>query len=173
MGTFLRGGVLSSDKLILKVSDTNGFLDGKTLQIGDVFSGGYICPEEMYPGRMKIFSTPEFIGNVADILGEEAVTAVRHELAENILSLSELFAFDERFAFDGARIDDSAINKGDTTADEQVNIADVLATNQYLLGIHKPSNYGILAADVDHNGRVEDADALKILKSVVGLETLE
>lgn len=62
---------------------------------------------------------------------------------------------------------------GDIDGNEIVDIIDVLVLNQYLVGIYQPSDAGIDAADVDHNGKVEDADSMKILKSIVGLETLE
>jgi hypothetical protein len=62
---------------------------------------------------------------------------------------------------------------GDVDGNKIVDIIDVLVLNQYLVGIYQPSDAGIDAADVDHNGKVEDADSMKILKSIVGLETLE
>lgn len=62
---------------------------------------------------------------------------------------------------------------GDIDGNEEIDITDVLALNQYLLGVYRPDSAGIASADVDHNGKVDDADALKILKSVVGLEALE
>ena len=66
-----------------------------------------------------------------------------------------------------------SIKNGDVNVDGTIDIIDVLALNQYLLGIYKPSDAGIDAADVNYDGVVDDADAMKILKSLVGLETLE
>lgn len=60
---------------------------------------------------------------------------------------------------------------GDVDDDKDVDIVDVLILNQYLLGIHPSINNA--SADVNHNGSIDDADAMMILKSLVGLETLK
>ncbi len=62
---------------------------------------------------------------------------------------------------------------GDIDGSGEVNIVDVLALNQYLLGVYEPDNAGISSADVNHDGNVDDADSMMLLKSLVGLETLE
>ncbi|HAJ96888.1 MAG TPA: hypothetical protein DCO72_04045 [Ruminococcus sp.] len=62
---------------------------------------------------------------------------------------------------------------GDVNHDEVISISDVLALNQYLLGVYEPDNAGISSADVNHDGNVDDADSMMLLKSLVGLETLE
>ncbi|MEE5992984.1 MAG: glycosyl hydrolase [Oscillospiraceae bacterium] len=59
---------------------------------------------------------------------------------------------------------------GDVDGNEEVDIADVLAINQYLLGLNVTINSK--NADVDNNGKVNDTDALNILKSLVDLVTL-
>ena len=69
-------------------------------------------------------------------------------------------------------LDEENILNGDIDGSGQVNIVDVLALNQYLLGVYQPSDYGILAGDVNHNGTIDDGDALTILKSIVGLAGL-
>ncbi|MEE5992118.1 MAG: dockerin type I repeat-containing protein [Oscillospiraceae bacterium] len=116
--------------------------------------------------KVEYPSEVNYLGFGTDIFGEEFLTVIRHEMADNIKKYSSLgWNSNEPF--------ESLIVKGDMTEDENVSIVDALATNQYLLGIHKPSNYGILAADVNHDGSVTDADSLMILKSLVGLETLE
>ncbi len=62
---------------------------------------------------------------------------------------------------------------GDIDGSGEVNIVDVLALNQYLLGVYEPDNAGISSADVNHDGNVDDADSMMLLKSLVGLETLQ
>ena len=97
-----------------------------------------------------------------DLLGEEFKNVIRHELVTewNFYNLI-------------GDVSNVEITNGDATADGETGIVDVLAVNQSLLGIRTLSNYGVLASDVNHNDTVEDADAMKILKSLVGLETLE
>ena len=64
------------------------------------------------------------------------------------------------------------VNYGDVDNDGDVDIVDVLRLNQYLLSLTKIDEAGIKNADVNHNGTLEDADAMTILKSLVGLATL-
>ena len=61
---------------------------------------------------------------------------------------------------------------GDINGNDTIDIVDVLALNQYLLSLRQLDEAGLKSADVDNNGKVDDADAIKILKSLVGLETL-
>lgn len=135
------------------------FVGDKVLQVGDCFYMDDMivaetAPPYVYPEKL------EFIGNGADLFGDNFNKVMKHEVAVSIAQ-----GFDD--------IDESLITKGEVTENGTVGIVDVLATNQYLLGVYHPSNYGILAADVNRNGKVEDADAMMILKSLVGLETLE
>ena len=61
---------------------------------------------------------------------------------------------------------------GDVDEDGDVDIVDVLRLNQYLLSLSEVSTQGQYNADVDNNGIVQDADAMNILKSLVGLVSL-
>ncbi len=58
---------------------------------------------------------------------------------------------------------------GDVDGSGVVDIVDVLALNKYLLGVGDVSDAGRTAADVDKNKKVEDSDAMNILKYVVKL----
>ena len=69
--------------------------------------------------------------------------------------------------------ENSNVVVGDVDESGTVGIVDVLAVNQALLSIRSLSEYGELAGDVNHNGTLDDGDAMKILKSLVGLETLD
>jgi len=61
---------------------------------------------------------------------------------------------------------------GDFDGSGSVDIADVLALNQYLLGINDISKDAQLCVDVNNDGFVSDSDAMQILKSLVGLAKL-
>ena len=62
---------------------------------------------------------------------------------------------------------------GDIDSSGEVNIIDVLALNQYLLSLRQLDEAGLNCADVNHNGTIDVGDAVKILKSLVDLETLD
>ena len=61
---------------------------------------------------------------------------------------------------------------GDANEDGVVDVVDVLLVNKVLLGIAQFEGDGRLNADVDNNGKIEDVDAMNILKSVVKLVEL-
>ncbi|MEE5993053.1 MAG: dockerin type I domain-containing protein [Oscillospiraceae bacterium] len=65
---------------------------------------------------------------------------------------------------------DEEVVYGDVDGNGEVDIADVLTFNQHLLGLNVTINSK--NADVDKNGKVNDTDALNILKSLVDLVTL-
>ena len=149
-------------------------IDGKELQVGDIIGsteGSEWMVQEVIPPTYCPFNAPEYgrscaltyIGNGVDLLGEEFKNVIRHEL---------VVKWDIGYELTGDT-GNVEITNGDATADGETGIADVLAVNQSLLGVRTLSNYGVLASDVNHNDTVEDADAMKILKSLVGLETLE
>ena len=149
-------------------------IDGKELQVGDIIGsteGSEWMVQEVIPPTYCPFNAPEYgrscaltyIGNGVDLLGEEFKNVIRHEL---------VVKWDIGYELTGDT-GNVEITNGDATADGETGIVDVLAVNQSLLGIRTLSNYGVLASDVNHNDTVEDADAMKILKSLVGLETLE
>jgi len=137
---------------------------------------------------------PKYIGNALAMFGEEFKPVLENEMyiapnaiiedknaydvtSDNqIVKIGEFKDIDARPSDKIGYIvtgDNQIIKLGDVTIDEYVSIIDVLAVNQALLGIHSLSEYAKIAADVNHNGTVDDADAMMILKSLVGLETLE
>ncbi len=63
------------------------------------------------------------------------------------------------------------VTYGDVDGDGAVSIIDVLTLNQYLLGIGDIETEYLENADVDHNGLLEDSDAMTILKYLVKLAT--
>lgn len=63
------------------------------------------------------------------------------------------------------------VTYGDVDGDGAVSIIDVLTLNQYLLGIGDIEPEYLGNADVDHNGLLEDSDAMTILKYLVKLAT--
>lgn len=172
-------------------SDTRGvteskyvdaLLDGKELAIGDLVKISNYQTLEGYPMQYSVAHpdydidgnelTPsaEYVGNALELFGEEFKKVLVNEvyLAPNYV-IGGIGVRESAELIDSNHI----IKKGDVTETGTVGVVDVIATNQYLLGIYQPSNYGILSADVNRNGTVEDEDAMMILKSLVGLETLE
>lgn len=63
----------------------------------------------------------------------------------------------------------SFIPFGDTNADQEISIVDVLALNKNLLAGEPLCNRGKNAADYDGDGMITAADSLCILKSTIGL----
>ena len=61
---------------------------------------------------------------------------------------------------------------GDLDGNGEVSIIDVLLLNQYLLSLHQIPEERLPLADVNHDGSINDSDAITILKSLVGLATL-
>ena len=64
------------------------------------------------------------------------------------------------------------LKKGDIDGSGEVDIVDVLAINQALLGLREFSETAVAVADVNGNGSLDDGDAVMILKSLVGLTVL-
>ena len=61
---------------------------------------------------------------------------------------------------------------GDVDCDGDVDIVDVLRLNQYLLSLAEITPEGEKNADVDLNQKINDTDAMNILKSLVNIVTL-
>ena len=137
---------------------------------------------------------PEYVGNAVEMFGEafEAVLENEMYLAPNIIiedrngydvtSDNQIVMTEALKAVDTSLSDkvgyivtgdNQIIKLGDVTIDEAVSIIDVLAVNQALIGVRSLGEYGELAGDVNHNGTLDDGDAIKILKSLAGLETLD
>ena len=78
----------------------------------------------------------------------------------------------ERFYYDDNNDNESLVSlniAGDVTEDGTVDIVDVLALNQYLLGLADISDSGKISADVDSNNIINDTDSMNILKYLVNL----
>ncbi len=68
---------------------------------------------------------------------------------------------------------DSKVTKyGDANTDNKVDILDVIVINKAMLGSMQLSDQGKANADVNKNGKPDNDDSLKVLKSIVGLEKL-
>ncbi len=59
--------------------------------------------------------------------------------------------------------------KGDIDGNGEISVVDVLATNQYLLGVRKVGYRQKCAMDVNRDGTVNDLDSMNMLKYVVKL----
>ena len=153
----------AGERGFLSAGSINDYVDGRELQIGDVIGSpqngawtkGTTFPSTYYPA-----CEVKYLGNGVDLYGTDFMKVMRHEMV----------IVDEAGYY--SKIENVDIIKGDVTEDEEIGIVDVLAINQTLLGIHTLSNYGELAGDVNGNGSLDDADAMTILKSLVGLAEL-
>ena len=112
----------------------------------------------------------EYVGNALELFGEEFKKVLVNEVY-----LAPNYLIGQSEVRNGYELIDSnhIVKKGDVTQSGEVGIVDVLAVNQALLSLRSLSAYGELAGDVNHNGTIDDGDAMKILKSLVGLETLD
>lgn len=172
----------SDTRGITEAKYMDALLDGKELAIGDLVKISNYQTLEGYPMQYSVaypdydidgnelIPSAEYVGNTLELLGEEF-----KEVLVNEMYLAPNYVIGGIGVRESAELIDSnhIVKKGDVTETGTVGVVDVLAINQYLLGIYHPSNYGILSADVNRNGTVEDEDAMMILKSLVGLETLE
>jgi hypothetical protein len=166
-----------SSSTVMRAEEIAPFMDGKELHLGDVVSMKHWDTLEVYPsmykhltekvdGEWKNVSDAKYVGFGTDVFGEEFLSVIRHEMANNVKHYSFLgWNSNEPF--------ESLIVNGDATEDSDVGIIDVLAVNQALLSVRSLSAYGELAGDVNHNGTLDDGDSIKILKSLVDLETLD
>ena len=138
--------------LLYKIPE--GF-DFATVQIGDIYrqvGGGAVL--ETAPGMLST-SKMELVGNGLDLFGEDFQKVIDYE-----------YLTDQEILNKG----DQAINEpllGDVRNDGGLDILDVIALNQYLLGSCTLDAYSREAADVDKNGIVDTTDSLMILKEVV------
>ncbi|MEE5993491.1 MAG: dockerin type I repeat-containing protein [Oscillospiraceae bacterium] len=140
---------------------------------GTVTEGRETDPEfyrECMLNHLRDAEICEYLGNGVDVFGEDFVNVIRCELSITPYVNMNTVDFYNIDVEDYSRSD---VRYGDVTNDDTVGVVDVLATNQYLLGIHQLNDYSKLAADVNHDGSINDADTLSVLKSVVGLETLQ
>lgn len=62
---------------------------------------------------------------------------------------------------------------GDANGDGKITTSDVRCILQYLVGSYKLSDETLKAADVDGNGSVNSADALKLLRKIAGVTETE
>ena len=60
-------------------------------------------------------------------------------------------------------------SSGDVNCDGEVDVVDVLVLNKYLLGVAQLTPEGQQNADFNGSGKLEDADAMMILKAIVKL----
>ena len=140
---------------VLLYNIPEGF-DFATVQIGDIYIGtdetGAVL--ETAPGMLST-SKMELVGNGLDLFGEDFQKVIDYE-----------YLTDQEILNKG----DQAKNEpllGDVRNDGGLDILDVIALNQYLLGSCTLDAYSREAADVDKNGTIDTTDSLMILKEVV------
>ncbi len=140
---------------VLLYNIPEGF-DFATVQIGDIYidtdeTGSVLetAPEMLSTSKM------ELVGNGLDLFGEDFQKVIDYE-----------YLTDQEILNKG----DQAINEpllGDVRNDDGLDILDVIALNQYLLGSCTLDAYSLKAADVDKNGTIDTTDSLMILKEIV------
>lgn len=165
---------------IISINDTNGeyggfFMEdqtlrpycGKTLEIGDLLYCEWYKPYEIsnYPAYLE--GDARLIGNGRDLLGEEFLKVMRHEL---VTELYTTVPHDSRSLPDFVcTIPDDLLIYGDATNDTDVSLTDVVAVNQNILGVRRLGSYAQQVSDVDRDGEITANDSLRILRYTVSL----
>ncbi len=83
-------------------------------------------------------------------------------------STAQTFAADNAVGFEPI-----SLTPGDVNLDRIIDILDVIALNKYLLGLGDLGAVSRAAADYNTDGKVENTDALEILRTVLGIAVKE
>ena len=160
----------------LKTIDVAAFLDCqslKTLYLYDnLESIGEGCFDDSNTSLTDIYySGTEEQWNAIEI-GEGNTALEKATIHFNADSADPTEEATVRSYYDGNSDNNSLVSlnvTGDVNEDGTVDIVDVLALNQYLLGLADISDSGKISADVDSNNIINDSDAMNILKYLVHL----
>ncbi len=135
-------------------------------EVGDLIEAKNFTVMESNPPQLGAPEGYRNLGNACDILGEEFMDVIRHELR-----LSYFYGLGE-YTLDDVELPPVSVSPeimkpGDVYQDDELNIIDVIGTNKYLLGASVLDERAEIAADVNWDGTVDTTDSLMILKEVV------
>lgn len=145
-------------------------LDGAIYQVGDflrfdnvaytepVYNPDYI--DQTYDPESGDPAAVTNLGNALDIFGEDFMPVLRHEL---------LIFGGKTVPLVQQKPQNITLIPGDITEDGKLNIMDVITLNKTLLGGRTSNSYQRLVSDADGDGEVTQADALLMMKYIVGL----
>ncbi|MBD5142488.1 MAG: hypothetical protein HDT22_02590 [Ruminococcus sp.] len=164
---------------IIGVRDLAPYLENaENLKVGDLIyiTEAFLCCAAAGPGYWEIANKSwsgfeelelevNYIGNGAEIFGNQFMKAVRDEM----LPYMEESYMSPWILSDDSRYETFDIVMGDATDDNEVDIIDVIAMNKAILGQKTMSFYAQYVSDVNKDNIVDPMDSLAVMKYIVGL----
>lgn len=145
------------------VQTVNAELGDQKLEVGDLLMiDGLSESLAVYPTTYfpSIEGTMSYLGNGADIFGEEFERIIRLQM------IIDQNAYDETTKMVYSNFE---IIRGDVNVDDALSILDTLTINKNLLAGAPLCDYARLAADINENGAPDTDDSLAILKETLGI----
>lgn len=135
--------------------------ENQVLTVGDLFYIETMTAQETDPPIFSPFSGDvKYLGHGTDILGEDFMKVIRHELITEYSGVGKSLISD---------VTGVTVTKGDATEDDKVDILDVITINKTILGKETMNSYSVLATDINQNGIPDATDSLSTMKYVVGI----